>query len=86
MFCEAVKVDMANVKDSSFNNTITSTLILITVLFEDSFEAITIHMDFCGRKMDPKLSISLLNITDTFNGYDFSITFLRMRLMPKKNH
>jgi hypothetical protein len=35
MFCEAVVVDMANSKDSSFNNTITSTLSLITVLFED---------------------------------------------------
>ncbi len=42
MFCEAVKVDMANSKDSSFNHTITSTLFLITVLFEDLFEAITI--------------------------------------------
>jgi hypothetical protein len=31
MFCEAVKVDMANSKDTSFNNTITSTLSLITV-------------------------------------------------------
>jgi hypothetical protein len=32
MFCKAVKVDMANSKDSSFNSTITSTLSLITVL------------------------------------------------------
>jgi hypothetical protein len=31
MFCEAVKVDMANSKDTSFKNTITSTLSLITV-------------------------------------------------------
>ncbi len=61
MFCEAVKVDMANFKDSSFNKTITSTLSLITVLFEDLFEAITIHKVFCGRKMGPKPSISLLN-------------------------
>ncbi len=53
MFCEAAKVDMANSKDSLFNNTITSTLSLITVLFEDLFEAITIHKDFCGIKMDP---------------------------------
>ncbi len=35
MFCEAVKVDMANSKESSFHNTITSTISLITVLFED---------------------------------------------------
>jgi hypothetical protein len=57
MFCEAVKVDMANSKDSSFNDTITSTISLITVLFEDLFEAITILKDACGRKMDPKPSI-----------------------------
>jgi hypothetical protein len=57
MFCEAVKVDMAHSKDSSFNDTIKSTLSLITVLFEELFEAITIHKDACGRKMDPKPSI-----------------------------
>ncbi len=68
MFCEAVNVDMAKSKDSSFNNTITSTLSLITVLFEDLIEAIIIHKDLCGRKMDPKPSISLLNKTDIFNG------------------
>jgi hypothetical protein len=45
LFCEAVKVDMANSKETSFNNTITSTLSLITVLFEDLFEAITIHKE-----------------------------------------
>jgi hypothetical protein len=73
MFCEAVKIDMANSMDSSFNNTITSILSLITVLFEDLFEAINIHKDFCGRKMDPKPSISLLNKINTFSGYDFTI-------------
>jgi hypothetical protein len=73
MFCEAVKVDMANSKDSSFNDTITSTLSLITVLFEDLFEAITIHKDACGRKMNLKPSISLLNKTDTLNGCDIAI-------------
>jgi hypothetical protein len=67
MFCEAVKVDMANSKDSSFRNTITSTLSLITVLFEDLFEAITIHKDFCGEKEVPQPSISLLNKTNTFD-------------------
>jgi hypothetical protein len=50
MFCEAVKVDMASSKETSFKNTISSTLSLITVLFEDSFEAITIHRDFCGKR------------------------------------
>jgi hypothetical protein len=73
LFCEAVKVDMPNYKDSSLNHTITSTLSLITVLFEDLFEAITIHKDFCGRKMDRKPSISLLNKTNTLNGYNFTI-------------
>jgi hypothetical protein len=37
MFCEAVKVDLENFKESSFHHTITSTLSLITVLFEDLF-------------------------------------------------
>ncbi len=42
MFYEAVKNDMANSKETSFNNTISSTLSLITVLFEDLFEAVNI--------------------------------------------
>jgi hypothetical protein len=73
MFCEAVKVNMANSKDASFNNTISSTLSLITVFFEDLFEAIIIHKDFCGEKLDPQPSISLLNKINTLNGYDFTI-------------
>ncbi len=35
MVCEAVKVDMENSKEMSFKKTISSTLSLITVLFED---------------------------------------------------
>jgi hypothetical protein len=58
VFCEAVKEDMGNPKDSSLNHTIISTLSLITVLFEDLFEAITIHKDFCVIKLDPKPSNS----------------------------
>jgi hypothetical protein len=76
MFCEAVKVDMANSKDTSFKNTITSTHSLITVLFEDLFEAITIHKDFCSKKEVPQPSISLLNKTNTFDGYDFNIDII----------
>jgi hypothetical protein len=34
MFCEAVKVDMETSKKYTFHKTITSTLSLITVLFE----------------------------------------------------
>jgi hypothetical protein len=37
MFYKAIKVDMANFKKASFNNTISTTLSLITVLFEDLF-------------------------------------------------
>ncbi len=70
MFCEAVKVDLENSKESSFHHTITSTLSLITVLFEDLFEAITIHKDFCGEKVRLEPSTSLLNKTNTCDGHD----------------
>jgi hypothetical protein len=72
MSCEAVKVDMANSKDTSIKNTKTSTHSLITVLFEDLFEAITILKDFCGKKEVPQPSISLLNKTDSFDGYELT--------------
>jgi hypothetical protein len=73
VFCEAVKVDMANSKETSFRNTISSTLSLITVLCEDLFEAINIHKEFCGEKEDPKPSITLPNKTNTCDGYAFNI-------------
>jgi hypothetical protein len=57
MFYEAVKKDMANSKEVSFNNTISSTLSFITVLFEDLFEAINIQVVLVGEKMDPIPSI-----------------------------
>ncbi len=76
MFCEAVKVDMANTMDLSFNHTITSTHSLITVLFEDLFEAITLHRDFSGKKVDREPSTWLLNKTDTCDGYDFNIDII----------
>jgi hypothetical protein len=53
MFCEAVKVDMANSKETSFSITISSTLSLITVLCEELFEAVNIQKEFCGEKEDP---------------------------------
>jgi hypothetical protein len=71
-FCEAVKVDMEN-KDLSFKNTITSTLSLITVLFEDLFKAITLQRDFSGEKVRLEPSTSLLNKTNTCDGHDFNI-------------
>ena len=73
MFCEAVKVDMENSKETSFKKTISSPLSLITVLFQDLFEAITLHRDFSGEKVDIETSTSLLNKTNTCDGHDFNI-------------
>ncbi len=73
MFCEAVKVDLENSKESSFHHTTTSTLSLITVLFEDLFEAISLHRDFSGEKVRLEPSTSLLNKTNTCDGRDFNI-------------
>ncbi len=73
MFCEAVKVNMDNSKKSSFQHTITSTLCLTTVLFEDLFEAITLHREFSGEKVRLEPSTSLLNKTNTCDGYVFNI-------------
>jgi hypothetical protein len=73
MFCEAVKVDMENSKKSSFHHTITRTLSLITVLFEDLLEAIALHRDFSGEKVRLEPSTSLLNKNNTCDGHDFNI-------------
>ncbi len=43
------------------------------MLFEDLFEAITLHRDFSGEKVDIEPLTSLLNKTDICDGYDFSI-------------
>ncbi len=61
MFCEAVKVDKETSKKLSFHYTITSTHSLITVLFEDLFEAITLHREFSGEKVWKEPPTSLLN-------------------------
>jgi hypothetical protein len=73
MFCEMVKVDLENSKVLLFHHTITSSLSLITVLFEDLFEAITLHRDFIGEKVRLEPSTSLLNKTNTCDGHDFNI-------------
>jgi hypothetical protein len=52
MFYEVVKNDMANSKETSFNNTISTTLSFITVLFEDLFEAINIQAVLVGEKVN----------------------------------
>jgi hypothetical protein len=76
MVCEAVKIDMENSKETSFKKTISSTLSLITVLFEDLYEAITLHRDFSGEKVDIEPSSSLLNKTNTCDGHDFNIDII----------
>jgi hypothetical protein len=43
------------------------------VLFEDLFEAITLHRDFSGERVRLKPSTSLLNKTDTCDGHDFDM-------------
>ncbi len=67
---------MENSIETSFKKTISSTLSLITVLFEDLFEAITLHREFNGEKVRFKPSTSLLNKTDTCDGHDFNIDVL----------
>ncbi len=73
MFCEAVKEDMETSKKSTFHDTIQSTLSLITMLFEDLFEAITLHREFSGYKGWQEPSTSLLNKTNTCDGHDLNI-------------
>jgi hypothetical protein len=76
MFYEAVKIDLANFEETSFNNTISITLSFITVLFEDLFEAVNMQAKKCGEKEDPKPSITSLNKTNTCHGYDFNIDII----------
>jgi hypothetical protein len=59
-FCEAVKVDMTNSKEKSFNHTISSTLSLITVSCEDFFDAINIHKALidCNNSHIPQPSVT----------------------------
>jgi hypothetical protein len=76
MFYEAVKKDMANSKEVSFNSTISSTLSFITVLFEDLFEAVNIQAVLVGEKVDPIPSIKSPKKTNTCNGYDFNIDII----------
>ncbi len=76
MFYEAVKNDLANSKETLFNNTISITFSLITVLFEDLFEATNIQAEKCGEKEDSKPSITSLNKTNTCDGYDFNFDII----------
>jgi hypothetical protein len=76
MFCEAVKVDMVNLKEAFFSHTISCTLSLITVVFKDLFEVIDIRKDCCDKKQNPQPSITLLNKITTCDGYDFNAEFI----------
>ncbi len=46
------------------------------MLFEDLFEAITLHRDFSSEKVDIEPSTVLLNKTNTCDGHDFNIDII----------
>jgi hypothetical protein len=52
------------------------TTLLITVVFENLFEAINIHKEWGDAKQNPQPSITLLNKTNTCDGYNFYIDFI----------
>ncbi len=79
MFYEAVKNDMANSKETSFNNTISSTLSFITVLFEDLFEAVNIQAVSVGEKVNPKPSIK--SQKKTIHVMDMTLTLISSMMM-----
>ncbi len=55
------------------------------MFFEDLFEAITLHRDFSGEKVDIESSTSLLNKTNKCDGYDFDIDIITDEVnAPKK--
>ncbi len=87
MFYEAVKKDMANSKETSFNNTISCTLSFITVLFEDSFEAVNIQAVLVDEKVNPKQSIQ--SPKKTIHVMDMTLTLISSTMMSimhsKKN-
>jgi hypothetical protein len=76
MFYEAVKKDMANSKETLFNNIISSTLSFITVLFENLFEAVNIQAVLVGEKADPLPSIKSPKKINICDGYDFNIDII----------
>jgi hypothetical protein len=64
---------MENSKEKSAADTISSTLALITVLFEDVVEAVNIHNTLIDNddSQDPWPDIILMNRTETFDGFVF---------------
>jgi hypothetical protein len=87
MFYKAVKKDMANSIETSFNNTISSTLSFITVLLEDLFEAVNIQVVLVGEKVDPKPSIK--SPKNPIHVMDMTLTLISSTMMSimhsKKN-
>ncbi len=64
---------MANSKGKLFADIISSTLALITVLFEDVFEAVNIHKTLidCDDTHDPWPYVTLMKTMDTSGGFVF---------------
>ena len=64
---------MENSKEKSAADTISSTLALITVLFEDDVEAFNIHNTLVDSDdpQDPWPDVILMNRTETFGGFVF---------------
>jgi hypothetical protein len=49
---------------------------LSSLCFENLFETINIHKEFCGEKEGLKASVTSLNKTNTCDGYDFNIDII----------
>jgi hypothetical protein len=78
-FCKAIRVDTENLKEKSAAGTISSTLALITVLFEDVVEAVCIHNTLINSDdpQDPWPDVILMNRTKTFGGFVFEGEFIK---------
>jgi hypothetical protein len=72
-FCKVVRVDVANLKEKLFADIISSTVALITVLFEDVIESVNIHKTLidCDDAHDPCPYVTLMNTTETPDGFVF---------------
>jgi hypothetical protein len=87
MFCEAIKVDMANSKEALFSHTISSTLSLITVVFEDylkpSTYTRTVVMKNRTLNHPSHYQIKPLHVTDTTSALNSSAMMITTH--SKKN-
>jgi hypothetical protein len=64
---------MANLKEKSSNDILSSTLALITVLFEDVFDTVNIHNTLIDHEdaHNPWPQVTLMNTTETSGGFVF---------------